>query len=59
MNASALVVVRSRDDLDDFITGEGEVRDILGRAGHKVAVEHAQDGFVSNDEEIVLFTLKL
>lgn len=31
---------------DDFVAGELEVGDVAGVAGHKVAVEDAEDGFV-------------
>lgn len=45
--------------LNDFVTGKLEFRDVSCIAGHEVAVQDAQDGFVGNDEEVVVFTLEL
>ena len=59
MDAFGAVVVRGRDDLDDFVPREREERDVGGGARHEVAVEDAEDGFVGDDEEVVLFALKL
>ena len=59
VDAFGRVVVRCRDDLDDFVAGELQRGDVAGGAGHEVAVEHAQDGFVRDDEEVVLLALQL
>ena len=59
MDALRRVVVGGRDDLDDLVTGELERGNVGGRASHEIAVENAEDGLVSDDEEIVLFALEL
>lgn len=53
------VVVRGWDDLDDFVAGELQGWDVGGGAGHEVAVQDAEDGFVRDDEEVVLFAFEL
>lgn len=45
--------------LYDFVTGELEVRNVCGVAGHEVAVEDAEDRLVRDDEEVVLLALEL
>ena len=45
--------------LNDLITGELELGYVGRVAGHKVAVQDAQDGLVRYDEEVVVFALEL
>jgi len=52
------VVVAGWDDLDDFITWEFESGDVAGRACHEVAVKHAEDRLVRDDEKVVLFAFE-
>jgi len=52
------VIVASGDDLDDFVAGEFELRDVGCAAGHKVAVKDSEDGFVGDDQEVVLFAFE-
>lgn len=58
MDALGGVVVRGWDDFDNLVAGKLEVGDVGGGAGHEVAVEDAQDGFVGDDEEVVLFAFE-
>lgn len=59
MDSFCAVVVGGRNDFDDFVARELKVRDVVGGAGHQVTVEDSQDGFVGDDEEVVLFAFKL
>lgn len=59
MDSLCAVVVGCWDDFDDFVAGEFEVGNIVGGAGHQIAVEDSQDGLVGDDEEVVLFAFEL
>ena len=43
------VVVGCREDFDDFVARELQRGDVGGAAGHEVAVEDTEDGFVRDD----------
>ena len=58
INALGLVLVAGRNDLYDFVAGETEFWDRHGVASHKIAIKNAEDGFVSDNKEIVLFSFK-
>ena len=47
-----------RTDLNDLIARELEIWDIHSITSHQVAVENTEDGFMSNDKEIILLSLK-
>ena len=47
-----------RTNLNDLIARELEIWDIHSIASHQVAVENTEDGFMSNDKEIILLSLK-
>lgn len=59
VNALGLVLVRSRNNLDDLVAREGERRNLHSGAVHEVGIEDAEDGFMSDDKEVVLFALEL
>lgn len=59
MNAFGLVLVRRRDNFDNLVAREFEFGNIHRAAVHQVGIEHTQNGLVSDDEQVVLLTLKL
>lgn len=59
MDPFGFILVRCRDDFDNLITREFEVRDLHGGTVHEIGVENSQDGLVRNDEEVVLLSLEL
>ena len=58
VNTLGRIVVAGSYDLDDLVARELQAGDVCGGAGHQVAVEDAEDGFVGDDQEIVLLALK-
>jgi hypothetical protein len=53
-------VVTGRDgpDLDDFISGKLQERDVCGIACHQIAIQHSQNTLVCDNEEIILLSLQ-
>lgn len=47
-----------RTYFDDLVSWEVETGNVGCVTGHQVAVQNAQDGFVGNDEKIILFTFE-
>lgn len=59
MDALGLVLVRGGNDFDDLVARKFEFGNVHRTAVHQVGVEHAQDGLVRNDQQVVLLALEL
>jgi hypothetical protein len=51
--------VINRTYLDDFIARELELGDVGCITCHEISVKYTKDRLVGDDEEVILFTLKL
>lgn len=59
MDAFGLILVRSGNDLNDLVAGKLEVGNFHRGTVHEIGVEDAEDGFVRDNEQVVLFALEL
>ena len=59
LNYSRLIAIARGDNFEDFVARELQHGDLEGVAGHEIAVEDAQNGFVGDDEQVVLFAFEL
>jgi len=53
------VVVRCRDNFDDFVSGELQAGDVCSRASHQVAVQNTKNRLVGDDQKVILLAFKL
>ena len=46
-------------DLDDFISRELQLGNVHCITSHEIAVQNTENRFMSNDEEVIMFTFQL